>query len=260
MAEPTITLAYTDLAEEAGRYLGYGRTSANWSSDQAADVDACVQGGYRKFLFPMPIGRETEPHKWSFMTPTASLSTASADTAYDLPDDFGGLDGTVMTFSTDTGYVPIQIVSEAQVRSLLASADASGRTLYAAVRPKTFVPATGQRFELIVYPEPDAVYTITYRYIVMPNILSAGNPYPLGGPRHSETIMSAVLAFAEKRFNDEAGIYQEDFMTHLVASITLDRSINAPHNLGYNGDYSDGDHSVFASQATGVTYNGVSYS
>lgn len=258
MAEPTITLAYTDLAQEVGRFLGYGRDSANWSSDQAADVDVCVQGGYRMFLFPPPIPPEREPHRWTFMTPVATLSTVSGDSDYNMPDDFAGLDGSVGTYSAEAGYSPINIISEAGIRDLLASADTSGRPIYCATRPKTFDAATGQRWELLLYPEPDAAYSITYRYTVMPNKLSAGNPYPLGGPMHGDTIMAAVLAFAAKRFNDESDM--GDFMMRLTASVSLDTASHSAFSLGYNGDNSDsGGLGLRSSRSNTVTYNGVQY-
>lgn len=259
MAEPTITLAYSDFSEEVGRYLGYGRTSGSWSSDQQDDVDVCVNGGYRAFLYPPPIPPETESHQWSFMTPTDTVTTAAADSAYDMDDDFGGLDGVVGTYSAESGYWPVTVISESQLRTMLAGADTSGRPVYCAIRPKAFDADVGQRFEMLLYPEPDAEYVITFRKIVMPAKLSSGDPYPLGGPRHGETIMSSILAFAEKRFNDEAGIHTQDFITKLAASISLDRTINAPHVLGYNGDRSDRNIFSRGDLVATVTYNSVEY-
>ena len=45
MAEPTLSLTYTDLTEAVGHFLGYGGTTANWSADQTAEIDDIVQSG-----------------------------------------------------------------------------------------------------------------------------------------------------------------------------------------------------------------------
>lgn len=73
MAESTLTLGYDDLAAEVGYFLGFGRTSGNWTADQLAQVDAVVQAGYRQFVVPPPVGGIA--HRWSFLRPTMSLVT-----------------------------------------------------------------------------------------------------------------------------------------------------------------------------------------
>lgn len=260
MAEPTITLAYSDLAEETGRYLGYGRTSGSWSTDQTDDVNLCVNSGYRQFLFPPPLPNEATTHTWSFLNPCANFSTTSGDVDYTLPDAFGGMVGDAMSFKTDTGYWTIPIIPEGKLREMLSAADTSGRPAYAAVRTAAFDADVGQRYEMLLYPEPDGIYAISYRYVALPAKLSSGDPYPLGGPIHSETLLAACLAQAERLLNDESGVQQATFMRLLATSIAHDRQMHAPGLIGYNGDMSDGGEPLTRGDLVyTVTYNGTSY-
>ena len=65
MAEPTLSLSYDDIVAELGFYVGWTRTPANWSVPQAAQLDAMLQTGYRRFL---------TAYDWSFLRPVTSLS------------------------------------------------------------------------------------------------------------------------------------------------------------------------------------------
>lgn len=71
MSESSLSLAYSDFQAAVGYYLGYTRISANWSTDQTNDIDACIQGGLRMFYNPLECGLPR--HEWRFMRPTARL-------------------------------------------------------------------------------------------------------------------------------------------------------------------------------------------
>lgn len=77
MAEPTLSLSYSDLQAEVGEYLGYGRTPGKWSDEQTAQVAACIASGLRQFYFPKPIGNQPIAHEWSFLKPTTTLTTSA---------------------------------------------------------------------------------------------------------------------------------------------------------------------------------------
>jgi hypothetical protein len=111
---------------------------------------------------------------------------------------------------------------------------------YAAIRPKSSPGTSGQRFEVMFWPYPDAVYTFTYSYIILPGTITT-TQYPLGGMAHAETIMASCLdiAHAYVRSSDDTRARQRiDFMSRLAASVNLDRSAMTPPTLGYNGDAS----------------------
>jgi hypothetical protein len=108
-----------------------------------------------------------------------------------------------------------------------------------AIRPISSDGSNGQRFQLMLWPTPDAAYTVSYRYHALPAKLTASYPYPLGGEAHAETILASCLAVAEARQENNAGIHAANFMQRLQASIAYDKQINTPDVAGYNRDASD---------------------
>ena len=116
---------------------------------------------------------------------------------------------------------------------------------------------TGQRFELLFDPTPDAAYRITGRYQALLGKLTATNIYPAGGAPHAETLKAAIQAAAELSMDDTRGPYHERFMERIAASVAYDRQAFAPANLGYNGDRSDLSKNTFQPRdGVRVLYNG----
>ena len=101
----------------------------------------------------------------------------------------------------------------------------------------------GQRWEAMFHQPPNAVFTLHYRYAVLPDALvktTAGHPY--GSAHHSETILESCLAIAETREKDTASTEHLDRFTRvLLGSIDRDKLlVEAIQVYGYNGDSSDG--------------------
>lgn len=261
MAEPTLSLSFTDFRSRTARYLGWSPDSADWSSDETSRLDEIVQSGYRQFLNP-PVLPNVPKHRWSFLRPVTTLAMSANIYAYTLPDDFGGIEGTFRFAATDNRLGPIQIVGEGQIRALREGNTTTGAPQYAAIRPvnTTTTQTTGQRFEAIFWPTPDAAaYTLGYRYTALVNKLSTSLPYPLGGMRHGETILASCLAVAELEENDEGeGPMHRRFVSLLIGSIEMDRQGFEQEFYGYNADRSDGRR-MNGRIDGGVTYNGVSY-
>jgi hypothetical protein len=87
---------------------------------------------------------------------------------YPLPDDFGEIIGD-MTFQrgqNQAGYVTER--NAAFIREKHARGSVAGQPLYYAICPKTFARETGQRWEIVFWPEPDTDYTLEYTYAVYP--------------------------------------------------------------------------------------------
>ena len=312
MAESTLSGAYSDFRSEIADFLGYGRDSSNWSTDQENSIKSCLKSGLRKFYHPPVLPGERLAHEWSFLNPVTTLdigpvsgtmsgvptydgSTYSTITAtsgvfesrmddagnttnitfdtsgndyeitsytsdtvivvsgdasgetsgdtfsltaqfvYDLPDDYGGINGG-FTFTSDTLYDTVRVVSEKQIRELMQGRTVNGYPQYCAIRPKSTSGTTGQRFEVMFYPRPDSSYTLEYSYIPLLYELTDTYTYPWGGEPHTETIMESCLAVAELRRDDTIGVHYEAFMERLKASVDYDRVANAPEFLGYNAD------------------------
>lgn len=158
--------------------------------------------------------------------------TITADGDYPLPDDFGQIEGT-FRFPVGTGYAAPILVGEADIRQKRVISNETGFPRYVAIRPKTTTNASGQRFELCVFPTPDAVYAMTYRYSVLPNALvSSTNEYPYGGAMHGETILQSCLAAAEAGINDAQGTHKALFLERLKVSIDADLQASVPDRIG----------------------------
>lgn len=257
MAESTLTQAFADLQATIGRYLGMGRTTTNWSTEELAVVEEIINAGARQFMFPEPLDGVT--HIWSFLSQTTKIVTVADDFDYDLGDSFGGIEGTLLTYDSDESFYPIELTNEYRILRLrqndFTSGD-SGRPRFAAVRPKTWDPTTGQRWEMIFWPTPDAVYNISFQFKVLVDKLDATNLHHLGGMAHTETVKSSCLAVAERQENDDEYIHQRNYLRRLAASISYDRQAFRVDKFGYNGDGSDGDDNLFRYRTSLITYQG----
>ena len=96
MAESTLSVAYSDLREEIAFYLGYGRTSGNWSADQVLSITSVLKSGLRQFYHPPKLPSDASAHQWYFMYPSTSLTTGTTT---------GTMSGTATTTLTATTAV-----------------------------------------------------------------------------------------------------------------------------------------------------------
>jgi hypothetical protein len=201
---------------------------------------------------------------------TAPTTAFAADTFslghdgnYDLPDDFGTIEGK-FTFAEDAATMMnatgVDIVGEGLVRGKRQHSVADSFPRLAAVRCKAATGLAGQRFEVLFWPVPDAAYTLTYRYTSIPGKLTAALPYPLGGALHAETVKASCMAAAEQAIKGERGVMFAQYIERLMASVSLDQSATTPTSFGYNGDASDRhEYSAGSDRSNYVTYNGTLY-
>lgn len=227
MAESTLSIGYDDLQIEVGRFLGYSATVASWDAGQVAEVDRYIQAGVRQFYYPPATDGAEAGYEWSFLKPVATLQTAIDDGEQDMPDGFGRIVGD-LHFDASIHAASITVVGEHRILSLLQRSSEAGRPMHAAVRFKTSTGSTGQRQEIVWWPVPNAVYTLTYRYEAFAGkLVKTTNPYPLGGMKHSELIVESCLAVAEQRANDEKGLHWDSFMRMLASAVAQDRKNGA---------------------------------
>lgn len=259
MAESTLSLGYPDFATEVAKKLGYPSDVADRSAAEIAVIDAIIQSGVRQFYFPPLLPGEEHVHEWSFLKPVTTLSTTATDYDYDLPDDFGSIDGDITFASTASVKGPIVKVGEAHIRLWReAGGDVAGSPEFYAIRPRSTGGTTGQRDEILFYPTPDASYTLTYRYVALVSKISTGSPYPLGGMAHCETCLQSCLAVAEMRDIQAQGHEYALFMQRLQSSISHDRNKGSRDYFGKCTDPGNIDEP--RSRIDGYpTYNGVNY-
>lgn len=255
MAESSLSVGRPELRREVGRFLGIGRNPDNWSADEVTDVDDLINAGLRNFYFPEVNG---ETYEWSFLRPITTLTTVAGTSAYDLPDDYGAHFGR-LTYpaGSSTFYPPIPIISEEMLRSRAANLSTSSHPKVAAVRPKAYDATTGQRWEILFWPTPNAAYTLSYRYQANPSALSDSLPYALGGMKHAETILESCLAVAESRMDDAVTTqHQARFKSCLAMSVAQDRRNHTGEYYGQPADADPGEYYHNHGSLLVSTYNG----
>lgn len=228
-----LAVDYDSLRREVGTYLGMDPTPGNWSASEGEQVADILRSGLRRFYWPFYqppakfAGQATTPESyvWSFLQPIGTLALVADTGTYLLPADFNG-NISDMTFETGSGIGKVARVSDEQIRMLYAKELREESPKYYAIRPLKPEANAPTQWEVVLYPIPSgSTHTLTYRYQVDPPELGPDNPYPLGGPRHSETVREAVLSAAEKKLNDEDGLHSKAFAELLAASIQIDREL-----------------------------------
>ena len=272
--ESTLSLKLTDLLSQVGLFLGYGRGADKgdppWTSRQSALLQGFVDSGLRQFYFPPPVPPDTTPHDWSFLKPVATLAFPNATQHVTLPDDFGGFEGQVSllapTSASTQSCWAVPLVSIGMIHQRYAELpQASGRPMMCALSPnKGTTPTRGTRQDLWVFPTTDTNYMFQFQYYLLPDALTAQNPYYYGGMAHSDTVLESCLLIAESRLDDvplEQCVHYSTFMGRLASSVHVD-SRNKPQSLGYNRDRSDTRWRRWDrvwENWPGITVNGVQY-
>jgi hypothetical protein len=194
---------------------------------------------------------------------------------YNMPDAFGGIDGP-LHFETPTVYPPLQITSPRRIESFLQDSTqiTTYRPTYAAFRPyqTATISSTAEstRYELMLWPQPDADYVLKYRYYALITTAALQDAdtdtelgfYPPGLAIHSETIVASCLAIAEHYVDPQRRSFreQEHWKERLAASVKMDRQLHGPDNLGYDRDMSDSQHGLTPyDRMQSVSYNSVTY-
>lgn len=128
MAEPTLNLSYDDLAKALSDYMGWG-FAVPTDSGELARVDAFIQEGLRRFYF------NEMGHQWSFLKPSATLTTSLESTATTgtsgttLKDSTAPFDssmvGATVTFSTSGNTYTVEAYVSTSQLTLTESLDAA---------------------------------------------------------------------------------------------------------------------------------------
>lgn len=246
MAEPTLSIQFSELQARVGSFMGWGRGAAYndpaFTNDQQFQIDGIVGSGLRNFYYPSSVDGQPSSYDWSFLHPTATALLPVAAQTVTLPDDFGGFEDKINLLTTTATAQPwdIQWRNEGLIRQMYAETpQMSGPPMYACQTPLKGTTGTqGQRWILLIFPAADQIYTLQFQYWINPDYLSGAFPFAYGGTQHSETILESCLAVAEVRLDDAMSVHTAKFKERLQASISVDRR-NKPQKIGYNRDRSD---------------------
>jgi hypothetical protein len=238
VAESGLSLTFGQLRSAVGYKLGHGRNPDDWSDDDLATINWVLAQGLRNFYFPAPLPGQGHVHEWSFLKSMRTVSTIASQFAYQLTDDFAGIEGPLTISSAANSYQALSVVSDGWIRAKQAlNPTLTGIPKVAAVVPRAATPGAsmGQRWDLWLYPTPQAVYSVNFRQRVAPQMPDSDDAIPYGGAAHAQTILISCLAAAELSVDDMTGVHAQEFLTRLAASVTQDRGLS-PEKLGYNGD------------------------
>lgn len=243
-AESSLSLNRTQLRIEVANYLGLNTDSTTWGTKNTDRVNRITANGERMFYRPTVLPGENSIHTWTFLEQVGEFELEDGTSDYTLTAGFNGfVDPTLRYIAAgnewhEVKYVPVTKILHWRQEDTPLSVD-TAPTHYS-IAPAASDQSTGQRYTLMVHPEPNDDYTLTGLYRVNPSAISASDPYPMGGQPHAETLRAAVLAAAEMdRYSSRGDLYAR-FLEQLRDSIMLDRKVSTPKCFGYNADRSGG--------------------
>lgn len=226
MPESTLALAFDDLKARVGQFAGYTRTEANWSTEEAARIADWIKDGLRRFY----MARE-----WTFLRPWLTLATVSGQWRYTMPEGVAYVVGDLY-FTGDNAYCGVRLIDAETVLRYRQDSVATGVPDFGAIRPVISDGLTGQLNELIFYPTPSSVWTVTYQGRIVPDALTASAAYALGGDPHTQTILEACLAACDLGENDAIALHEAAYQRELARSIEYDARAYMPRSMGFMGN------------------------
>lgn len=232
MTLSTLTLEYEDFQRETAVLLGWSRDPDTWNNTQLQDFEDIDRRAARLFYFPAESGEDAPTYEWTFLRTNGTITLVAGNSSYALADDFGG---TILDYSTSyaasSGRRKLRKVSESEIRSAQSMSPKTDWPSYYAVAPAAHSYLTGQLWNMTVYPTPgtaQATAVITFRYVFVPNQLSAINKYPVGGAQYGEVLLAAYLAAAEQKMDDDPnGPLTQRFTTMLASAMRNDKQQKA---------------------------------
>lgn len=151
----------------------------------------------------------------------------------DAPDNFGGFDDYPTFLTPSARNERLTRVDESAIRSMRAIPGmATGRPEYIAARVINASATSGQRYQFMLAPAPDAAHVWEYTHHVSPDMFTT-TQYPLGGPAHAETILQAALMIAAQMLSNQEQYQRKkaEFEERLAASVAHDRQRMTPERI-----------------------------
>ena len=231
MAESTLAVTKTELDIAIADFLGWGRTSGNWSTAQQNRINQARDEGLARFY---------AAHQWNFLSPATTLTLTADDYTYDLPADFGSMVGD-FNYAADESYPQLVQRSPQWIREQLALSDSSGVPAYFAIESKTQTgESAGTRWQALLCPPPQEAWVLHYRYSILRDALSSSYPYPAGGAATRSALMASCLAYADALWNDGVGQWENRYQQELLPLAIKQDGLTRPANLGQMRERSDG--------------------
>ncbi|MCH8309431.1 MAG: hypothetical protein IIB17_02900 [Chloroflexi bacterium] len=124
-AESTLSLKRSELQTQIASFLGVTDYGVPTDANDLSRVNDAINSGPRNVYWPALVLGESSAHEWSWMRSTRTFTTAADFANYQLPSDFGGIEGDI-TYAANQAYRVIRIVGENQIREMQQSNASSG--------------------------------------------------------------------------------------------------------------------------------------
>jgi hypothetical protein len=221
-----LKLTFSDVYGQVSDFLGLGLSPTGADLTKVKDL---VYRGYRRFLTPMNP-KTGYPHIWTFMKQNGIVKTKGGQYIYDMPIDF---DSFYSSPSLEAGenYPNPSWASEYQVKTARNESETTGYPLIFNVRAGKYSKETGQRYEILFWPDPDAVYQYEFRYLINPIKPDGDDDVFIGGVRESEVILQCSIAAAELQEDEKLGV-QEAKASQILTELVLHDAKRSPKYVG----------------------------
>lgn len=236
---------FADLYKRVSRFLGTYGTSGP-SGDDLITAKEYTNSGYFTFL---------GINSWTFLRANTSLSTASGQWEYELPEDFREFVGGINYSQTDY-YPPLEERSLDYILAARSEGQISSYPQYYAQRMGKYTKETGQRKELVLWPEPNGVWKLYYTYRMNVPRLTGDDDCHIGGADMTEAVLAFALAAAELEADGQPGAWAQKAAEAAGAAIMLDKGRN-PRRLGMLSD--DGTIRTYGAERGPFRVNNVTY-
>jgi hypothetical protein len=179
---------------------------------------------------------------------------------YYMPGDFMGIFIDPWVYNQVSPRIELKPIDSVELLRMQAGSHAVGTVSAYAYRPiNSNAGTTGGRWEIMFWPMPASINTITARYKRFPQALVNATDRSICGFQHDDLVIKACLAEAELQVNDKQAERFAAYSDALQKAIAED----ARSNPGIGLDYGDRSEDRFRSRgrlstfADCDTYNGV---
>ncbi|RLI86098.1 MAG: hypothetical protein DRP01_04930 [Archaeoglobales archaeon] len=237
----TTGTSYSELQDVAAEVFGLNPNSTKWSKRDQSRVSTAILRGFRQFLNPPALTvdlrnqrfvRLPSSHEWSFIHETFTITTESGTADYDLPSNFRAVKEKRIYFPSNLERSAILERPPSQIREWRTEYPYSSYPQYYAIEAKDHSASTGTAYQVMLYPTPDSVLTLTGTMLINLDKLSSTGTIPPGADEFANAITASVMAAAEFMHYGFRGPYWEEFLREVNEAIQRDLENHEPEIIG----------------------------
>ncbi len=221
-----LEVTFGDVQKRVANFLGLGDSPTGTNLTLVQDI---IYRAYRQFLYPThpKTGR---PHNWSFLKYRFTLNTENGKVRYTLPPDVERIVGNPQ-YGEQYPYTELVRVPADRIYQRRAFAKTAAYPQEYALLPVSQDLETGSMWELLLWPNPNGAYPITFTYIASPAKPTQSTDMFVGGPRAGETILELALSVAEQQEENIIGVHSTLAVKQLTQMIISDIT-DVPDTVG----------------------------